>query len=62
MYYNSAELQSLIQARDVRDDITTLKKDLKQEMTVSNYVSFKYLPLALLSNVGLLHIYNRLPI
>ena len=42
----------ITQALDVSDDITTLKEDLKQEMTVSNYVSFKYLPLAPL---GLLH-------
>ena len=36
-YYNLQ--QFCMQALDVRDDITTLKKDLKQEITVSNYVS-----------------------
>ena len=35
-YYNDQNLS--IQALDMRDDITTLNEDLKQEMTVGNYV------------------------
>ena len=55
----------ITQALDVSDDITTLKEDLKQEMTVSNYVSFKVpsLSTTFKINVGLLllSIYSRWP-